>query len=217
MKIYTRGGDDGTTGLVSGERVPKHDPRVELYGTSDELNSLLGCVLSEIPSEGNTDLSMLRQNLVSQQNLLFEMGSELAGFVVAPGTSAILPDDVEFLEQCIDRYTLALAPMHSFVLPGGGRAASLLHVSRTVCRRLERLISAVMEATPSETGSTSARADTAEASLRIHPNILMYTNRLSDFLFVAARYANHAAGIVDTPWVSRARAAARVRGKDTEG
>ena len=213
MKIYTRAGDDGSTGLVSGERVSKHDARVELYGTSDELNSVLGCALAELPTgapDGRTSaptpgavlaqaggpLAALREDLIRQQNLLFELGSELAGFIVAPGVSSILPEDVAFLEGRIDSYMDVLPAMHSFVLPGGSRAASLLHLARTVCRRLERLISEV-------NGRVSGPA--------VHPTILTYVNRLSDFLFVGARLANHAVGLADTPWSSRAREEVRRR------
>ncbi len=205
MKIYTKTGDDGSTGLVTGERVPKHDVRVELYGTADELNSVLGCAISELVGGADdrarthkagapiapVDSELLEEvvaDLVAQQHLLFELGSELAGFVVAPGESAVLGEDISFLEARIDRYTARLPVMRSFILPGGTRAASWLHLSRTVCRRLERMLS-----------------QATAASAALHPNLLVYLNRLSDFLFVVARVANQAAGLDDRPWTSRGR------------
>lgn len=171
MKIYTRTGDRGETSLFGGARVPKNDPRIEAYGTVDELNSLLGVVLA-IESD---------VQLLAVQRDLFEIGAHLA----SPGTSRFTGVDssrIEELERGIDAMEAELAPLKSFILPGGTPAAAQLHVARTVCRRAERLVVALHDDDPATLSS------------------ITYLNRLSDYLFVAARYANHKRGVEDVPW-----------------
>jgi len=171
VKIYTRTGDHGETSLFGGKRVAKHDARIEAYGTVDELNSFLGAVtgVDEIPAI---------------QSDLFEIGAHLA----SPGTSRFPGVDVsriEELERSIDAMERELAPLTSFILPGGSPAAAQLHIARTVCRRAERRVTVLEDETPA-TQST-----------------IRYLNRLSDWLFVAARFANHRAGVADVPWSKR--------------
>ena len=179
MKIYTKTGDDGTTGLFGGGRVRKSSTRVEAYGTIDELNACIGLAATEPLREE------LFAGLAAIQSDLFTMGAELA---CVPGREEklrlqLLGDaDVERLEALIDRMETDLAPLTTFVLPGGTRAAALLHLARTVCRRAERAILALDDTPPRFT-------------------IVQYVNRLSDLLFVMARLANHHAGRPDVPWM----------------
>jgi cob(I)alamin adenosyltransferase len=171
VKIYTRTGDRGETSLFGGARVPKNDPRIDAYGTIDELNSHLGVVLAM-----NADAQLL-----DVQRDLFEIGAHLA----SPGTSrfaGVEASRIEALEHGIDAMEAELSPLKSFILPGGTAAAAQLHVARTVCRRAERLIVALHDDNPATQSS------------------IAYLNRLSDYLFVAARYANHKRGIEDVPW-----------------
>ena len=175
MKIYTRTGDTGETSLFGGARVPKNDARIESYGTVDELNSFLGVARASWPS------SPIDAQLAAAQADLFEIGAHLA----SPGTSRFPGVDVariEELEHGIDAMEAELAPLKSFILPGGSLAASQLHVARVVCRRAERLVVAL--------GDESAATKSSIA----------YLNRLSDYLFVAARFANHRFGVDDVPW-----------------
>lgn len=175
MKIYTRTGDRGETSLFGGARVAKNDARIEAYGTVDELSSFIGVARAAWPS------SPIDDQLHQAQIDLFEVGAHLA----SPGTSRFSGVDVsriEELERAIDLMTSELAPLTSFILPGGSLAAAHLHVSRTVCRRAERLVVALHDESIA-TQSTIA-----------------YLNRLSDYLFVAARYANAKHGIGDVPW-----------------
>ena len=175
MKIYTRTGDQGQTSLFGGARVPKNDARIEAYGTVDELSSHIGVVrASEIPGEIDAILHQVQIDL-------FEVGAHLA----SPGTSrfpGVEARRIEQLESAIDAMERELAPLTAFILPAGTVAAGQLHVSRTVCRRAERLVVALGDETPA-TASTIA-----------------YLNRLSDYLFVAARFANRRAGVDDVPW-----------------
>lgn len=196
MSIYTRKGDEGQTHLASGERVWKHNRRVALYGEADELNSAIGVAIAALPAES----SNLAAELQSQQHLLFELGSELAGFRGAE-SSTILADDVVQLEQWIDAMSGQMSPMRAFILPGGHAAAAALHVARTVCRRLERNMV--------ETLSAAARDE--EGREIVSAMALRYINRLSDYLFIAARFANHSAGVEDIAWSSRAREMLRER------
>ncbi len=190
MKIYTKKGDGGMTGLATGERVPKHDLRVEMYGTADELNAVLGLAASRIVGdEAAEERRKLLKELQEQQCLLFELGAELAGYYREAGQSVITEADVQSLEQAMDRMNEHLEPMKSFILPGGTTAASFLHLARTVCRRLERQMTSVREERPE----------------LVLPGAIKYVNRLSDYLFVAARFANHLAGTTDIPWKSRAK------------
>ena len=182
MKIYTKTGDTGHTSLAKGGRVLKSDIRVEMYGTCDELNSNLGLVLSFVDND-----EFLKKEINLIQNLLFEIGSELAGFKKEDSSqSAISLKDVEHIEKSIDTLEEKLVPLKSFILPGGSKTASLLHVSRTICRRLERIM-------------VLANSNDTE----IYYQTLIYINRLSDFLFVSARYANSISGINEPLWTSR--------------
>lgn len=183
MKIYTKTGDGGTTGLFGGARVDKDDVRVEAYGTVDELNSVVGTAraAAALPAE-------LDPILISVQTDLFVVGAELA---TAPGKLDKLPMQLldgasaERLERAIDAFEASLEPLSNFVLPGGTPAAAALHHARTVCRRAERRVLAAARGT------------------EIRKDVIVYLNRLSDFLFVAARFANHQAGTVDVPWAPR--------------
>ncbi|MDB4974790.1 MAG: ATP/cobalamin adenosyltransferase [Myxococcaceae bacterium] len=184
MKIYTKTGDKGDTGLFGGARVSKASSRVEAYGEVDELNSVLGLVLSEPFDDAISRL------LTEVQSRLFDVGAELASdpdSKVALGIALVSEVEVAVLERAIDQAEAELAPLKTFVLPGGCRAAAFLHLARTVCRRAERRLVALA----------------AEQSVR--PEALRYLNRLSDALFVFARLANHRAGIADVPWVGAGR------------
>ena len=175
MKIYTRTGDEGQTSLFGGARVAKNDARIEAYGTVDELNSQLGVVRATWPQ------STLDTLFARIQSDLFEVGAHLA----SPGTSRFAGVDQERvteLEQRIDAMESELEPLKNFILPAGCLPSAQIHVARTVCRRAERLVVALADDTVA-TRSTIA-----------------YLNRLSDFLFVAARFANLQAGVPDVPW-----------------
>jgi len=179
-KIYTRRGDDGSTGLFGGPRVRKDDLRVSAYGDVDELNSALGVAREEVP-EGD-----LRALIDVLQSELFTLGAQLA----TPDPEAapkevprITPQQVERLEREIDRLTEQLPPMKNFILPGGSRAGAALHLCRTVCRRAERKLVELAESAP------------------VPQEVLAYMNRLSDLLFVMARAANLRAGGREIPWV----------------
>jgi cob(I)alamin adenosyltransferase len=180
MKIYTRTGDQGQTGLFGGPRVSKDDLRLETYGTVDELNSVLGLVRTEALPES------IGQLLERIQNELFEVGAELATFdPVARRTRTIAPEHVTAIEEAIDHYQAELPPLHQFVIPGGCGAAARLHHARAVCRRAERrLVSLVRSA---EAGPIS-------------PLLLAYLNRLGDLLFVLARAVNRGAQREDVMW-----------------
>jgi len=181
MKIYTKTGDRGETGLFGGARVSKASLRVEAYGEVDELNSVLGLVRTEA---FDAELDLLLAHVQSQ---LFNLGAELAAAPdskVELGIQLISDVEIGALEQAIDRAETELAPLKTFVLPGGCRAAAYLHLGRTVCRRAERKLVLL---TQSET---------------VRDESVRYLNRLSDALFVFARLANHRAGIADVPWLS---------------
>lgn len=183
MKIYTKTGDDGTTALFGGRRVPKHDMRIEAYGTVDELNSVLGVALSAaLPDEMRPDIERLSA-------MLLTVGADLATPLSPPPRYAIprvTEDDVLLIEHLIDEYESELEPLQNFILPGGTPAAAHLHLARTVCRRAER--------------ATVALAGSED----IGPVVAKFLNRLSDFLFVAARRANHLAGVGDIAWTNPA-------------
>jgi cob(I)alamin adenosyltransferase len=171
-KIYTKTGDDGTTGLGDGTRVAKDSPRVSAYGTVDELNSTIGIVLAqEIPAP-------LRETLTQIQHDLFDLGGELC----IPGMAMINDSDVERLETTLDEYNADLPALKDFILPGGGMAAACCHLARTVCRRAER-----------ET-VTLARTET------VRPEAVRYLNRLSDLLFVLSRVLARASGHGEVLW-----------------
>ena len=170
-RIYTRSGDSGDTGLGDGTRVPKDHPRVTAYGSVDELNSVLGLLIASDPQGSETAL------LRGIQNELFDLGADLCVPQPAdeqPGLRLrIRPDQPTRLEQAIDRLNTRLEPLTSFILPGGSPAAAWCHLARTVCRRAERDVVALMH---------------QEA---INPQVAIYLNRLSDLLFVLARVYNN--------------------------
>lgn len=186
MKIYTKLGDDGTTRLANGTKTTKHDPRVELYGTADELNSTLGVVLAH----AEESLTQIRTHLILIQHVLFELGAELAGYYKEKVGSIIREEDITYLEKAIDSFQSELPELRAFILPGGSTAAAYLHISRTVCRRLERKM------VPGLTMEVDQRP-------HVYPEALRYINRLSDYLFVASRYANLKAGRPEIEWQSR--------------
>jgi cob(I)alamin adenosyltransferase len=182
MKIYTRTGDDGTTGLIGGRRVRKSDPRIECYGTVDELNAALGVAAVVAPPA-------LAELLRAVQDDLFVLGSHLAAPVEAggarPAAVALPPLDESIptrLEKEIDVAEAELPPLRNFILPGGTEASARLHLARTICRRAERLAVALAEDRP------------------IPPLVVRYLNRLSDWLFVQARWCNRQAGVPDILW-----------------
>ena len=175
-KIYTRTGDDGTTGLGDGSRVDKDDSRIEAFGTVDELNSQIGVILAhKLPAA-------VTHCLQDVQHDLFDLGGELS----LPDYVSVNERYVERLEQQLDQFNEKLPPLKEFILPAGGHATSHTHVARTVCRRAERIVSAL------------AREES------IDPLVLPYLNRLSDALFVMARYENKQHGGTETLWDERA-------------
>jgi len=180
LKIYTKTGDGGETSFFGGARAPKSHPRVAAYGDVDELNAALGVAVCTL--EGHPEL---RRRVESIQKVLFGIGGEVA--TPGEGTKArlrglVAGTDVEALEASIDAMESELPELKSFILPGGSPAGAALHVARTVCRRAER---AVVGLAPSEV---------------IRPEILRYLNRLSDWLFVAARWVNHRDGSSEVRW-----------------
>jgi cob(I)alamin adenosyltransferase len=189
-RVYTRRGDRGDTDLVGGERVPKDSPRIIAYGSVDELNAALGIVraLNAAEIKRSPACRALDALLKKLQNELFDLGSELATPPAAfqPGMFKVGPEHVKALETRMDLCQRDLKPLHSFVLPGGGRVSAFLHVARTVCRRAERLVIAL------------ARKEA------VGPFTVKYLNRLSDALFVMARHENKRRGVPDVLWDSRA-------------
>ena len=177
MKIYTQTGDDGTTGLIGGVRVSKDDPRLNAYGTVDELNSVLGVVRAG-------ELSAMTDDILNHlQHQLFELGAELA----TPDPNAktvgtIREREISQVEAWIDQLEEGLPPLTNFILPGGSPAAARLHLARCVCRRAEREIAALAN------------------SATVRPELLKYANRVSDLLFVMARAENREAGLDDVLW-----------------
>jgi cob(I)alamin adenosyltransferase len=174
MKIYTRTGDRGDTGLYGGERVAKNDPRVQAYGTIDEANSSIGLARSLL-REPDID-----EALAEVQNALFDVGADLAtpaGARQREQLTLIGSEDVAWLEQVIDHFSLELEPLSSFILPGGDAAAAALHLARSVVRRGEREVTALAE------------------QVEIGADLRSYLNRLSDLLFTLARVANMRAGV----------------------
>lgn len=179
MKIYTKTGDDGTTGLFGGARVKKASARVEAYGTCDELNAVLGIARA-------TKLDTFTDDVLAKVQVdLFTLGAELAtvpGKEDKLGMALLTNDDAERLEKAIDAGEEGLAPLKNFVLPGGSPQAASLHLARTVARRAERAVLSLDDA--------PARNE-----------VVIYLNRLSDLLFVLARRANKEAGVEDVPWM----------------
>ena len=180
-KIYTRTGDDGTTSLGSGARRKKYDLRVDAYGTLDEVNAVLGLVRLHAPGDAELDAALGRI-----QNDLFDVEADLCLSEKGPGGARLTVTDaqVSWLENEIDKFNATLAPLTSFILPGGSAASAYLHLARTVCRRAERIMVELRD---------QAGEDVSAPSLK-------YVNRLSDFLFVAGRYANDR-GKSDVLWV----------------
>ena len=186
MKLYTRSGDDGFTGLFGGDRVSKDHARVEAYGTVDELNACIGVALAAL-AEADADLSPIRAPLEQIQSTLFDLGADLATPQGSPHEDKV-PRLTEAhprrLETWIDEIDAGNAPMQTFVLPGGSEPAARLHLARTVCRCAER------------------RLVTLAAHESINEHALVYVNRLSDLLFAMARRANRILGVDDVPWVT---------------
>lgn len=182
-KIYTRTGDDGTTALGNNQRRKKYDLRVSAYGTIDECNAAIG--IARLHTDGDPQLDAM---LTRIQNDLFDLGADLASPDKAKGPAgermSIVERQVERLESEIDILNEPLAPLRSFVLPGGSPAAAYLHLARTMCRRAERMIIELSDQ-PDES---------------VSPALVKYVNRLSDFLFVASRFANDQ-GEKDVLWV----------------
>jgi len=177
MKIYTRTGDDGSTGLIGGSRTRKCDPRIECYGTVDELNAALGVAVVVAPQP-------VAEKLLQIQHDLFVLGSHLAApdSVSAQGLPELDESLVTRLEMQIDQAETDLPPLRAFILPGGSEPAARLHLARTICRRAERLLVNFALDRP------------------VNPIVVTYVNRLSDWLFVHARLANHLNGVADVPW-----------------
>jgi cob(I)alamin adenosyltransferase len=184
MKIYTKTGDRGETGLFGGARVSKASERVETYGEIDEVNATIGLARAAgLDAEVDRFLALV-------QSQLFDLGAELActpGKEAKLGLPPISEEDVERIEGEIDRLELLLAPLRTFVLPGGSEGAARLHVARTTCRRAERRLVGL------------------GASEDVREELVRYMNRLSDYLFFAARNENRCAGIDDVPWIGRDR------------
>jgi len=178
MKVYTRKGDKGTTGLIGGTRVPKHSLRIESYGTVDELNSYIGLLRDKAISDDD------KKDLIEIQDRLFTLGSLLAED--KEKSKMKLPQihqkDIDFLEERIDLMDSELPPMKSFILPGGHETVSFCHITRCVCRRAERLVTALSD------------------EVELNELILSYLNRLSDYLFVYARFLSLKLNAEEIPW-----------------
>ena len=183
FKIYTKTGDKGNTSLIGGTKVPKNDIRIETYGTVDELNSWIGLVNDQLSDNG------LKDELKEIQDRLFTIGSSLATDAEKESKMK-LPDlhtsDIEFLEKRIDEMTAQLPVMKSFILPGGHVSVSSIHIARCVCRRVERLAVGMKE-----------------TGLFVDEKIIVYINRLSDYLFTLARFAAQKLGVAEIPWKAR--------------
>jgi cob(I)alamin adenosyltransferase len=178
MRIYTRQGDTGETGLIGGRRVRKHVPRIDAYGTVDELNALLGVArASGAPSR-------VDQVLDHVQNELFDVGAELADPIPSGAIGEAL---IQRLEEMIDLFETELEPLKQFILPGGTQPAAHLHLARTVCRRAERKVVELV----------------SDPNEKVDPQIVVYLNRLSDLLFVLARVCNAHGGVADAKWMGR--------------
>jgi cob(I)alamin adenosyltransferase len=186
-RIYTRTGDDGTTGLVDGSRRAKHDPRMAAIGEIDELNSATGFAALMVDAEMAAELARI-------QNDLFDLGADLATPLGAFDTADFAPTEmvlrivasqVAWLESAIDRHNAALPPLKSFILPGGSEAAARVHLARSIARRAERAVAALADAEP------------------VNPAALAYVNRLSDYLFVLARAINAGRDPLWVPGASR--------------
>lgn len=183
MKIYTKTGDAGETGLWGGLRVPKDSARVAAYGTVDECNAALGVARAVLSVAAGPE-GELAATLARVQDQLFVVGADLATPGEAANIPRVGPDEVGFLERTIDALEAELEPLKQFILPGGSLAAAHLHLARTICRRAERAVVGLARMEP------------------VGEHVGVYLNRLSDCLFVLARAANARAGVADVPWNS---------------
>jgi cob(I)alamin adenosyltransferase len=187
-KLYTRSGDDGTTGLFSGARVSKNHPRIDAYGTVDEFNAVLGLCISGTSAKDETAVigTILRQ----VQSRMFDIGADLATPEGASNEAKIVrigDSHVGEIEGWIDQIDGRNEPLRNFVMPGGSELAARLHLARTICRRAERLIVALAHTEP------------------VGEPLLQYINRVSDLLFAMARLSNKLSGVEDTPWIPHGR------------
>jgi len=180
-KVYTKTGDTGTTGLADGTRVPKNHARIEAYGCVDELNATIGLVRTS--ARGRDGVHRLDAALLQVQHDLFEVGADLATPTVGPGGPRLGTGDIETMEQAIDDFNDDLPPLQEFILPGGGPIGSSLHLARTVCRRAERRVLDLIDQDNSTPTTT-----------------LVYLNRLSDLLFVLARWTAKNLGEPEVLW-----------------
>lgn len=186
MKIYTKSGDLGETSLWGGSRVKKSHPRVNAYGTLDEANSMLGLALSHLPAAvaPESALAHVRERLTRVQSELFQVGTELATHVGTKNpTQKVGEGHIAGLENEIDGMEQTLEPLKNFILPGGSPSGSALHLARTIVRRAERECVDLAQNEP------------------IRPEVVQYLNRLSDYLFVTARYVNHEQQLPETKWM----------------
>jgi len=188
VKIYTKTGDKGETGLIGGKRISKSDPRIIAYGSIDELNSNIGLIVSVLTKKNRYMFLDLIDLLVKVQNDLFIIGSDLADptpFLEGKDkdhTPRAMENMASYLERIIDKFESELSPIKFFILPGGSIESSLIHISRSITRRAETAVTALSK------------------SQTVNPAILIYLNRLSDVLFVAARLVNKRVGTEDVPW-----------------
>ena len=197
MKIYTKTGDKGQTGLIGGRRVSKADLRIDAYGTVDELNSWIGLVRDQ---PVNADRKALLKEI---QDRLFTVGAELATDPEKPpkqGMPAIVPADVTLLEASMDAMDSELPELRAFVLPGGHESVSFCHLSRTVCRRAERLVIALNETLPQSAHSGRSAGAVPAA---VDPLVIQYLNRLSDYLFMLSRKMAQDLGAEEIEWKPR--------------
>ncbi len=195
-RIYTKGGDKGETSLVGGQRVPKDDPRIEAFGSVDELNAFIGLARVSCQESDDPRLHAFASILLRVQHELFNLGSILATRPedAHPKQPRVTDAEVEQLEREIDASNADLAPLRSFVLPGGTRVNAELHAARTICRRAERLLTGL------------ARRE------QVPPEAIRYLNRLSDALFVWSRWANHILGAAEVLWEPNQAASALKHG-----
>lgn len=177
MRIYTKFGDTGNTSLLGGTVVPKNDPRLEAYGAVDELNAVLGIVVSF------SEKSDITESVLKMQSDLFIIGAELSS--KNGKTKQLSPKRVSEIESEIDKIEAELPPLHHFIIPGGSKTASLLHLARTVCRRAERAIVALSQKD------------------KVNPDLIVYMNRVGDLLFVLGRYENYRKKVPESTWKGR--------------
>lgn len=190
-KLYTKTGDKGTTGLFGGKRVPKNDDQIEAYGNIDELNAYIGLLRDELELSDIQEKKEIIAILMHVQDRLFSIGAHLATDIdkldkLKEMLPPLLDEDVQWLEHSIDAMEAELEPMKSFILPGGHVLVSQCHIARCVCRRAERSV-----------------VRFSHTQKDIEPHILPYLNRLSDYLFMLARYLSKKLKAVETPWVPK--------------